>query len=178
MEESQQEVQSNPGWRPWRTYSRGASRRWPFKYVQSYDCIIMPIEENCHELFVAYYLCLIIVIHVRRLDLQYWSMFIFRRLKINHDSHEFILEFGTVANINLCKSTVASKNTDVSWRNCGHFFSFQGTVSPVTSLEWAKCSIARQALVKASGAILTIFSCPYYFLQAFCQICRFYHEWG
>jgi hypothetical protein len=25
-------------------------------------------------------------------------MFIFRRLKINHDSHEFILEFGTVAN--------------------------------------------------------------------------------
>ncbi len=31
-------------------------------------------------------------------SLQYWSMFIFRRLKINHDSHEIILEFGTVAN--------------------------------------------------------------------------------
>jgi hypothetical protein len=27
-------------------------------------------------------------------------MFIFRRLKINHDDHEFILEFGTVANRN------------------------------------------------------------------------------
>jgi hypothetical protein len=26
-------------------------------------------------------------------------MFIYHRLKINHDSHEFILEFGTVANI-------------------------------------------------------------------------------
>ncbi len=33
-----------------------------------------------------------------RVKLQYWLMFIFRRLKINHDSHEFILEFGTVAN--------------------------------------------------------------------------------
>jgi hypothetical protein len=32
--------------------------------------------------------------------LQYWPMFIFRRLKINHDSHEFILEFGTCANNN------------------------------------------------------------------------------
>ncbi len=31
-------------------------------------------------------------------SLQYWSMFIFRRLKINHDSHEFILEFSTVVN--------------------------------------------------------------------------------
>ncbi len=26
-------------------------------------------------------------------------MFIFRRLKINHDSHEFILESGTVTNM-------------------------------------------------------------------------------
>jgi hypothetical protein len=31
----------------------------------------MPIEENCHELFIVYCLCLIIIIHVRRLDLQY-----------------------------------------------------------------------------------------------------------
>ncbi len=30
----QQESQSNPGLRPWRTYSRGALRRWPFQYVQ------------------------------------------------------------------------------------------------------------------------------------------------
>ncbi len=43
--ENQQEAQSNPGSRPWRTYSRGAPRRWPFKYVQSYDCIIAPMKE-------------------------------------------------------------------------------------------------------------------------------------
>jgi hypothetical protein len=30
--------------------------------------------------------------------LRYWLMFFFRRLKINHDSHEFILVFSTVAN--------------------------------------------------------------------------------
>ncbi len=35
---------------------------------------------------------------IRKPDLQYWPMFIFRRLKINYDPHEFILEFGTVAN--------------------------------------------------------------------------------
>jgi hypothetical protein len=33
-------------------------------------------------------------------DSQYWLVFIFRRLKINHDSHEFTLESGTVANRN------------------------------------------------------------------------------
>ncbi len=32
----------------------------------------------------------------------YWLVFIFRRLKINHDSHEFILESGIVANTNEC----------------------------------------------------------------------------
>ncbi len=36
-----------------------------------------------------YYLCLIIIIHVHKLDLQYRLLFIFRRLKINHDSHEW-----------------------------------------------------------------------------------------
>ncbi len=33
-EREQQGPQSNPGLRPWSTYSRGAPRRWPFKYVQ------------------------------------------------------------------------------------------------------------------------------------------------
>ncbi len=31
-------------------------------------------------------------------DSKYWLVFIFRRLKINHDSHDFIFESGTVAN--------------------------------------------------------------------------------
>ncbi len=98
-EASQQEVQSNYGSRPWRTYLRGASSRYPFKYVPSYDCIVMRIEENCHESPIVHYLVwLYVIIHVHRLDTQYWSMFIFSRLKINHDSHEFILEFSTIAN--------------------------------------------------------------------------------
>ncbi len=57
------------------------------------------MERNCHELFIACYLCLIIVIPCLQADLQYWPMFIFHRLKINHDPHEFILKFGTIANI-------------------------------------------------------------------------------
>ncbi len=36
----------------------------------------------------------------RESDSQYWLVFIFWRLKINHDSHEFKLESGIVANIN------------------------------------------------------------------------------
>jgi hypothetical protein len=44
MEESQQEVQFISESRPCRTYLRGASSGWPLKYVQSYDCIIMPVE--------------------------------------------------------------------------------------------------------------------------------------
>ncbi len=36
-----QRPQFNLRSRPWRTYSRGAPRRWPFKYVQDYDYIDM-----------------------------------------------------------------------------------------------------------------------------------------
>jgi hypothetical protein len=43
MEVSLQEDQFISESRPCRTYSRGASSRWPFKYVQIYDCVIMPI---------------------------------------------------------------------------------------------------------------------------------------
>ncbi len=50
IEEGQQEVQFLSGSRPCRKYSPGVSSRWPFKYVQSYDCIIMPVEDDCHEL--------------------------------------------------------------------------------------------------------------------------------
>ncbi len=57
--ENQQEAQSNPGSRPWRTYLRGAPGRWPFKYVQSYDCIIACMKEIamsfCNMLPVFYH---------------------------------------------------------------------------------------------------------------------------
>ncbi len=98
VEESQQEVQSNPGMRPWRMYSQGASGRWAFKYVQSYDYAILP-EENCHELPAICYPCFIMIfcVHTSRFYNTDWCLF-FCRLKINYDSHKFILEFSTVAN--------------------------------------------------------------------------------
>ncbi len=58
------------------------------------------VKRNYCKLFIACYLWLIRLFLARKLNLQYWSMFIFRRLKINHDSHEFILEFCTVSNTN------------------------------------------------------------------------------
>ncbi len=147
MKESQQRVQSNHGLRLWRTYSQGASRRWPFKSVQSYDCIIMPIEEKSH-VFLAYHLCLIIIINVCRLDFQYWLMFIFRRLKINHDPHEFILESRTVAkrynplkaiklvsagegnNNKLCRINVEPAANSLYW--CANFNYFIYTANPIS----------------------------------------------
>ncbi len=56
----------------------------------------------CHPLFVLNYLLLIAcrsVIHVLCLMSRF-----FCRLKINQDSHEFILEFSTVANTSYCAS--------------------------------------------------------------------------
>ncbi len=44
MEAGQQEGQFTSVSRPCRKYSRGATRRWSFKYVQIYDCVIMPIK--------------------------------------------------------------------------------------------------------------------------------------
>ncbi len=97
-ETEQQKPQFNPGLRPWRTYSRGAPRRWPFKYVQNYDHVLCYKKKlswvTCNTLPVINYDYFMIF----KLSFLYWSMFIFHRLKINHDSHEFILKFGTVAN--------------------------------------------------------------------------------
>jgi hypothetical protein len=56
------------------------------------------LERNYHELFVACYLCLIMIIPCPQARLAILIDVYFCRLKINHDSHEFILEFGTIAN--------------------------------------------------------------------------------
>ncbi len=73
------------------------------------------IERNCLELFVACYPCLIMNVLCPQANLQYWSMFIFRRLKINHDSHEFILEFGTVANTYILLKALAFPPAKRHW---------------------------------------------------------------
>jgi hypothetical protein len=40
-ETEQQKPHFNPELRAWRMYSRGAPRRWPFKYIQNHSDIIM-----------------------------------------------------------------------------------------------------------------------------------------
>jgi hypothetical protein len=49
----------------------------------------------------AVQLCTVNIMHLSSCNIMYshiMLVFIFGRLKINHDSHEFILESGTVAN--------------------------------------------------------------------------------
>jgi hypothetical protein len=105
VEESWWGAQFNPRTRPEWTYSRGAardSRSIMYKMYRCYAAIHIKRKDLdimrylCVPLFMINYLLLIAycsVVHVLCLI----SCF-FCRLKINHDSHEFILEFRTVAN--------------------------------------------------------------------------------
>jgi hypothetical protein len=65
------------------------------------------VERNSHELFVACYPWLIMIIFHLQARLAILIKFIFRRLKINDNSHEFILECGTVANSSCSKPWVS-----------------------------------------------------------------------
>ncbi len=71
-------------------------------------------EDRCSSMYSNYYAFVVLYLHVfmyhatipasRESDVIHninWCLF-FRRLKINHDTHEFILESGTVANSNAC----------------------------------------------------------------------------
>jgi hypothetical protein len=51
-------------------YSQGASSRWPFKYAQSYDCVVMLVEIVVVN-YCSILPCLIIIVHVQRPDFQY-----------------------------------------------------------------------------------------------------------
>ncbi len=87
---------------PWRMYSRVASRRPMFKYVHwlvHINCSVIAlfmlllhtyllVTNNCRPLLCT------------SLWLYYNRCLFFRRLKINYDTHEFILDSGTVANNN------------------------------------------------------------------------------
>ncbi len=96
-ETEQQKPQFNHGLRPWRIYSRGAPRRW--QVCTELWSHIYAVGRKCHELLATRRLWLIMIIpwfanQASKTDLCLF----FCTLKINHDSHEFILEFGTVAN--------------------------------------------------------------------------------
>ncbi len=65
-------------------------------------------EDRCSSMYSNYYAFVVMYLQVfthcvafpafREIDSYYSLVFIFCRLKINHDTHEFILESGTVAN--------------------------------------------------------------------------------
>jgi hypothetical protein len=109
---------------PWRTYSQGASRRTKPKYLHWSNRVhfISRIFNLIANLITKYHwkptskvtvVTLLMYIYVRLLASILFPLFscvryviqeqvfIFRRLKINHESDEFMLDPGTVANNNL-----------------------------------------------------------------------------
>jgi hypothetical protein len=56
-------------------------------------------KKNLNVVIYLQYGTMIICAYISGIPSNDWFLF-FCRLKINHDSHEFILEFGTVANNN------------------------------------------------------------------------------
>jgi hypothetical protein len=97
----QSRVQYTLRTRPWRTYSRGATRRPMFKYVHWLVYIYCPVTANIRAIatYVTFLGSAIIVpLHVHDCGCNNNRCLFFRRLKINHDTHEFILDSGTIAN--------------------------------------------------------------------------------
>jgi hypothetical protein len=83
---------------------------------------------SCHNI----YSCLIMLHMIVRVPIsrisRYWKVFIFCRLKINHDSYEFILELSTIANknsswmhlsIQVCKHI---SHLDICMQSSKHFW--------------------------------------------------------
>ncbi len=75
MEESQQEDQCISESRLCRIYLQSASSRWQFKYVQIYDCVILPIEavvvNSCNITYVSLYLSVHSGLMVRLIDVYF-----------------------------------------------------------------------------------------------------------
>jgi hypothetical protein len=67
--------------------------RCPEKTAVLVCIIIMCLVVVSFNIYISYH-------HpcIRETNTWYWLLFIFRRLKINHDVHEFILDSGTIAN--------------------------------------------------------------------------------
>ncbi len=85
---SWERAQSNPRTRPGWTYSRGAARNsHSSMYTNVYRDYVVLIRLKRRRKEMLYIIHMTDFLH---------------RLKINHDSHEFILECGTIANIQSC----------------------------------------------------------------------------
>jgi hypothetical protein len=115
MEGSWQEAQSNPRTRPRWTYSRGASRSSHSSMYEVYIVVIRVRRKDWNVTSLLFnssimldysYLCslynsLFLFDYLSSLEPVIHShawLLLLCRLKINHDSHELILKFGTVAN--------------------------------------------------------------------------------
>ncbi len=67
--------------------------RCPKKTAVQVCIIVVYLVIASFSIYMSYqYPC------IRETNTRYWLLFIFCRLKINHDVHEFILDSGTVAN--------------------------------------------------------------------------------
>jgi hypothetical protein len=90
---------------------REARRRVSLSLEQGHEGGIREVlqEDGCSSMYKSWLCVLTHIISICSLSMPCnylqlgnwftcWLLFIFRRLKINHDSHEFILESGTVAN--------------------------------------------------------------------------------
>ncbi len=79
----QREAQSKPATRPWRTYSRGAARRWLFKYVQFILCIFVRIIPCALLICPVWYrsrFTLLIAVYFRRLKKNMTPMSLYLNL--------------------------------------------------------------------------------------------------
>jgi hypothetical protein len=136
MEESRQRAQSNPRMRLGWMYSRGSSRDSRSSMYKMNMNIMLQLIWNkrlgCFEylyicahawLFVSLAVCvircscLIFILCSVYNSLSCLIVYFLCRLKINHDSHEFILEFGTVVN-NTADIPGFLCEWQVSWQTC------------------------------------------------------------
>jgi hypothetical protein len=108
MEESWQEAQSDPRTRPGWTYLRGASRNSHSSMYKEYKnvtrikektgmlCVTCAINCSC---WISHCSCLTTI--PLMIDTLFSCLIVYFLCRLNikkHDSHEFILEFSTVAN--------------------------------------------------------------------------------
>ncbi len=115
----QKGVQSMPGTRPWRTYSRGASWRLLFKYVHWLYILSACIYMYSHFMIRLFDYSVFYYLLLPFLHLGDWFVILigayFCRLKINHDVHDFILDSGIVANINSLQQTNMGSQSSLLW---------------------------------------------------------------
>ncbi len=145
---SWQRAQSNPRTRPGWTYCRGAARdsRSSMYKLHIDNDVCDSFGKKRKKIKI---LCIACMTHL--LFLYDWFVYFLRRLKINYDSHEVILEFGTVANSD--NIAVVKKKT-TSGVDSAH----TALVNMKTQQEWAVqyCCCEKEKIAGVSTATLLL----------------------